>query len=203
MMGGMPKVSAEHLENRRRQILDAATICFSRQGFHATSMQDIFQASGLSAGAVYRYFPSKTALIKEITEEALAVTGGILDRAIAEAAAGDPAAVSIADTVTRVVIRAGTDELTAVRPVILHIWAEAGRDPELTRLSANLLGRLADRFERLLVLHVKVGRLPPDTDTAGLARLILATVQGYLVQYAFLGGPEGVAAASQAVFGDL
>jgi AcrR family transcriptional regulator len=50
----MPKVSQEHLERRRQQILEAATECFARQGFRGTSMQDIFDASGLSAGAVYR-----------------------------------------------------------------------------------------------------------------------------------------------------
>jgi TetR/AcrR family transcriptional regulator, transcriptional repressor of aconitase len=201
-MGGMPKVSEAHLESRRRQILDAATSCFARQGFHATSMQDIFQSSGLSAGAVYRYFPSKTALIREIAEDALAATGGELDSAITEAA-GDPASLSIPDVVTRVVARLGTSQLIAVRPVIMHIWAEAGRDPDLTVLAADLLGQLASRFERLLLLHAEAGRLPPGTDTAALARLILATIQGYLVQYGILGEPPDVAAASQAVFGGL
>jgi hypothetical protein len=47
----MPKVSKEHLERRRQQILEAATECFARQGLHGTSMQDIFDASGLSAGS--------------------------------------------------------------------------------------------------------------------------------------------------------
>ena len=199
----MPKVSEEHLENRRRQILDAAADCFARQGFHGTSMQDIFQASGLSAGAVYRYFPSKTELIRAITENALAVTGGVLDRAIAEATAGNLAAVSIADTITSVVATMNSDQLAKVRRVIMHIWAESSGNPELAELSATLLGRVTDRIERLLALHAKAGRLPPDTDTAALARLILATMQGYIVQYTVLGDANGIAAASQAVFGDL
>ena len=53
----MPKVSDAHRAARRRQILDAARRRFVRNGFHATSMQDIFAEAGLSAGAVYRYFP--------------------------------------------------------------------------------------------------------------------------------------------------
>ncbi len=37
----MPKVTDAHLEARRQQILDAASACFARQGFHQTSIQDL------------------------------------------------------------------------------------------------------------------------------------------------------------------
>ena len=37
----MPKVQPEYLEHRRQQILGAAAACFSRNGFHQTSMHDI------------------------------------------------------------------------------------------------------------------------------------------------------------------
>ncbi|MCP9983807.1 TetR/AcrR family transcriptional regulator [Actinomadura madurae] len=60
----MPRVSEEHLERRRRQILEAARACFVRKGIHETSMQDIFAEAGLSAGAVYRYFKSKNEIIE-------------------------------------------------------------------------------------------------------------------------------------------
>ena len=58
-MRAMPRVSDEHLAARRQQILDAARACFLRNGFHATSMQDVIGEAGLSVGAVYRYFKSK------------------------------------------------------------------------------------------------------------------------------------------------
>ena len=59
----MPKVSEEHLRARRRQIIRAALVCLSLQGFHRTTMQDIVQESGLSVGAFYRYFESKEAIV--------------------------------------------------------------------------------------------------------------------------------------------
>src|SRR5689334_18950733 len=68
----MPRVSPEHLGARRRQILAAARACFVRDGFHATSMQDILRAADLSAGAIYRYFPSKDAIVATIAKEAIA-----------------------------------------------------------------------------------------------------------------------------------
>ena len=62
----MPRVSEAHLAARRQQILDAARVCFTRNGFHATSMQDVIAEAGLSVGAVYRYFRSKEELVAAI-----------------------------------------------------------------------------------------------------------------------------------------
>lgn len=53
----------------RRRVLDAAAQCFTRNGFHATSMHEICAAAGMSPGALYRYFPSKEAIIIAIVEE--------------------------------------------------------------------------------------------------------------------------------------
>lgn len=65
----MPKVSAEHMEQRKQQVLQAATQCFAEKGFHACTMQDICQLSGMSPGAVYRYFPSKESIIQNMSEQ--------------------------------------------------------------------------------------------------------------------------------------
>ena len=65
----MPKVTQQHRDARREQILAAARRCFLSDGFHATSMQDLFAASGLSSGAVYSYFASKDDVIVAIAEE--------------------------------------------------------------------------------------------------------------------------------------
>lgn len=53
----------------RRRVLDAAAQCFTRNGFHATSMHEICTAAGMSPGALYRHFPSKEAIIIAIVEE--------------------------------------------------------------------------------------------------------------------------------------
>lgn len=66
----MPKVSDQHLEARRQQIVDAAFQCFARKGFHPTTMHDICAEAGLSAGAVYRYFASKEEIIASACGEA-------------------------------------------------------------------------------------------------------------------------------------
>src|SRR5690242_15007919 len=60
----MPKVSEQHMEARRQQIIDAAYRCFARKGFHQTTMRDIYEEAGLSPGAVYHYFSSKADIIE-------------------------------------------------------------------------------------------------------------------------------------------
>src|SRR5215510_12196798 len=68
----MPKVTQEHVDARRRQILSAALRAFAREGFHRTTMQDIFREADLSPGAVYSYFTGKDELIRAIIGEMMA-----------------------------------------------------------------------------------------------------------------------------------
>lgn len=50
------------------RILDAARNCFVRSGFQGASMNEICKEAGMSPGALYRYFPSKEAIIEAIAE---------------------------------------------------------------------------------------------------------------------------------------
>ncbi|RIY02467.1 TetR/AcrR family transcriptional regulator [Aureimonas flava] len=56
-------------DDRRRQILSAARACFARAGFHGASMGQVCAEAQMSPGALYRYFPSKDAIIEAIAEE--------------------------------------------------------------------------------------------------------------------------------------
>ncbi|MEF2552507.1 TetR/AcrR family transcriptional regulator [Aurantimonas sp. A2-1-M11] len=56
-------------DQRRCQVLVAARACFARAGFHGASMQQICAEAKMSPGALYRYFPSKDAIIEAIAEE--------------------------------------------------------------------------------------------------------------------------------------
>src|ERR1700739_4907897 len=67
----MPRLRPRTRDARRQQILGAARRCFTRNGFQATSMQDIFAESGLSAGAVYRHFTGKDEIITAIAQDVI------------------------------------------------------------------------------------------------------------------------------------
>ena len=61
----MTKLTASTRSNgeaRRQQIVDAASTCARRAGFHGASMAEIAHAAGLSVGQIYRYFENKEAI---------------------------------------------------------------------------------------------------------------------------------------------
>jgi TetR/AcrR family transcriptional regulator, repressor for uid operon len=61
-------------DQRRALIMAAAETSFAENGFHATTMADIAQKSGISVGALYRYFASKDALITSIIKQSHKMT---------------------------------------------------------------------------------------------------------------------------------
>src|SRR6476646_7997324 len=63
-----PLTRAERRDHQTQRIMDAAKICFVRSGFQGASMQQICAEAGMSPGALYRYFPSKEAIIEAICE---------------------------------------------------------------------------------------------------------------------------------------
>ncbi|MGV3488651.1 MAG: TetR/AcrR family transcriptional regulator [Tuberibacillus sp.] len=65
----MPKVSQEHLNKRRLDILEAAKRVFLRKGFEPTTMKDVVEESGMSRGGVYQYFSSTEEMLEALHEE--------------------------------------------------------------------------------------------------------------------------------------
>jgi len=65
-------------EVRRQKIIDIAATLFARQGYAATSINDLGRAVGLAKGALYYYIGSKENLLIEIQSRVL---GPLLSRA--------------------------------------------------------------------------------------------------------------------------
>jgi AcrR family transcriptional regulator len=65
----MPKVSAEQLERRRRQILDGARQCFARYGFEGATVRTLEAETGLSRGAIFHHFRDKESLFLAVAED--------------------------------------------------------------------------------------------------------------------------------------
>jgi AcrR family transcriptional regulator len=65
----MPKVTPEHKERRRREILDAARTCFANHGYEGATVARLEEATGLSRGAIFNYFPNKEAIFLDLATE--------------------------------------------------------------------------------------------------------------------------------------
>lgn len=69
-------------DQRRTQLLETATRLFTHSGFHATSMDDIAAAAGVTKPVLYQHFDSKETLFSEVVR----VTGERLVEGVAELA---------------------------------------------------------------------------------------------------------------------
>ncbi len=54
---------------RKQQVLDAACKIFAQRGFHATSMDEIASAVGVTKPVLYQHFSSKRALFLELLDD--------------------------------------------------------------------------------------------------------------------------------------
>src|SRR5215216_6277042 len=106
--------------DRRTRILDAAERRFVRAGFHRTTMQDVAVEAGMSPGNLYRYFPSKDAIVVGLAER---------DRA---QMACDFAPLSEAEDITATFVRLARkhflEEPREKAVLCLEIWSEATRN---------------------------------------------------------------------------
>lgn len=66
-----PRVSEEHLQQRRANIMSAATDVFIEHGYEHTTMKHVMDAAGVSRGGLYQYFSNKEDLFEAILEEGL------------------------------------------------------------------------------------------------------------------------------------
>jgi AcrR family transcriptional regulator len=190
----MPKVSQQHRDARRDQILSAARRCFLRDGFHATSMQDLFAESGLSAGAVYRYFASKDEVILAIAEDNMHEVLAMINQ-VATADPGHSVGEVVADALALVQAK---HEADGVGGMAVLVWSEALRNPELAAKLRALLAGMHDDLTRLAAGHQRAGDLPGGVPADAIGRTLVAVMAGSILQLTIL-GPDAVSDIADAV----
>ncbi len=196
----MPRVTEQHREARRRQIIDAARRCFSRNGFHATSMQDVLREADLSAGALYRYFRSKTEIIAAVAEDVLGpVTGEIANVLHTEPV--PPLADSMAIVLGTVEAQSGED---GILRVAVQVWGEALREPALGEFVDTTYRRFRSLFVQLAERARQAGHLPSSADPEQVGAVLFGLVPGYALQRLLIGDtitPEGYLAGLRVLIG--
>jgi TetR/AcrR family transcriptional regulator, transcriptional repressor of aconitase len=190
----MPKVTHQYRDARRDQILSAARRCFLRDGFHATSMQDLFAEAGLSSGAVYRYFASKDDVIAAIAEENMRdVVAMIHD--VASSQPDRPIGAVLADIFKVVQTNDARDGLAGLA---LLAWSETLRSPVLADRFAELFAQMRADLSEVVRENQRAGNLPRQVPAESLATVLISIVPGYILQLATLGS-AAVGEASVAV----
>lgn len=189
----MPKVSQDHLDARRQQILDAAVRCFAARGIHPTTMQHIVRESGLSAGAIYSYFSSKDEIVRAIADARHLWERRLIRDAVSEKDAGS----SLHGLVHALFLALTDDEENERRRVGIEMWAEALHNPGVLEITREGVDEPLRMLTRWIAAAQARGELAPHLDARSLARVGVALFQGFILQKAWderadLGGYLGV-----------
>ncbi|MFD7875588.1 TetR/AcrR family transcriptional regulator [Streptomyces sp. NPDC059766] len=196
----MPKVTQEYMEARRKQILEAARRCFLRDGFHSTSMQDLFAEADLSAGAVYRHFASKDEMITAIVEENIREVLAMV-HSVAEHRPSSSVGAMMADVLE--LVKAKTLE-QGIAGLAVLAWSESLRNPSLAAQFNDLLTQMRLDFAEVVREHQKSGNLPREVPAEAIAATFVCILPGYILQLAMgdFHGVEGVPEALRALWPD-
>jgi TetR/AcrR family transcriptional regulator, repressor for uid operon len=176
----MPKISEEQRRTRRLQILNVAGRCFARQGFHRTTMEDIVRALKSSPGAVYCYFRGKHDIVAAIAEERHNRETALLSELLVSGNVGEGL-----QRMARVFFEMLDDPKERERrKLTIQIWAEALRDRRIRKIVERGI-RQRDLLTTALRNAQLAGRLPKDVDADAFSRVLLALVQGFILQQAW------------------
>jgi AcrR family transcriptional regulator len=117
--------SAAKYDARRLELVDIAARVFARKGYHATSVDDLVEATGLKRGGLYHYISSKEDLLIAAHERFIAP---LLENARAIAAEDLPAEEALRRVAQALMhdIAVYQDQVT----VFLHEWRAIEHRPE-------------------------------------------------------------------------
>jgi TetR/AcrR family transcriptional regulator, repressor for uid operon len=189
----MRRANAQLQSDRRSEILAAAQRCFVRAGFHGASMQDICAEAGMSPGNLYRYFPSKEAIIAGIAERDRAEVAQQFARA--DLSQG---LFAMLEGMAQHYFREYPRERVLL---CTEIMSEARRNPEIARISASFDADVRKWLLDLLRAGVECGDVPADVDLEGAVTVLMLVADGVWWRRAL--DPQFDAAAVVPMFMDV
>jgi AcrR family transcriptional regulator len=174
----MPKVSDDHRRAQEERFVDAARRCFTRLGVENTSMENIRSEAGVSAGLMYRYFPSKNDMIRA----AIAGSMDQFEALIIEVSEGHKA--DTASGFLRLLLETLSEFRRHADGVDLFVlaiqgWAHAQSHPEAKHVIAESIARQLTSYRSV------AKRWTTSANSDGAARAVAAAVVGYIVESAF------------------
>lgn len=163
---------AERRDQQIARIMEAAKTCFVRSGFQGASMQQICAECGMSPGALYRYFPSKEAIIEAITEEDRR-TDAVIFTAMQENPCVVEGVVEAAMAHIRHMHECGKAEL------FTEIRAESMRNEAVQRTCIGITGEISDMFQAYFRLAMERGEIDPCVEIEALLPALMAIGEGF------------------------
>jgi AcrR family transcriptional regulator len=159
--------------DRRRDLVRVAARLLTAGGVDAVQIAEIAAAGGVSRQLVYKFFPSRQAIIKAVLEDfADALTAEFGRHALGRLPAG------LADA-TQVFVEAACDTIEAQGAGAWHLLDSKGPDPEVARLGRSIMDRLVAPWPVRIAGVTGIG----EREAAIVARMLVAAGRAVLDQW--------------------
>jgi AcrR family transcriptional regulator len=163
----VPKVTQEHLDARRAQILDGARRAFSEHGYEGATVARLEEATGLSRGAIFHYFENKADLFVALAMDVNVRFGDIL-------------------------VESGLDEafrlLTSENPewlaVLIETESRMRHDEDFVQRFEAKAADVSPRIREWFRHEQEEGRLRADVSWEELGRFITSVLNGLALRVA-------------------
>jgi len=166
----MRRVNVQLQADRRAEILAAAQRCFVRSGFHGASMQEICAEAGMSPGNLYRYFPSKEAIIAGIAER---------DRAeVVAQLAGVENAPDFFATFAALAHHHFVERTEDEVGLCAEIMSESRRNPSIARIMNEFDKDVTVRLTSMLRAAAERGEISNDIDFDAVVSMLMVIADG-------------------------
>jgi AcrR family transcriptional regulator len=165
---------AERRDQQIQRILEAAKNCFVRSGFQGASMQQICAECGMSPGALYRYFPSKEAIVAAICEadreDDMTCFGALREATSAVDGLVDAAMAHVTHT---------HDKGSA--PLFAEMRSESNRNATIRDTVDGHKQEVAAMIVPLLESAIERGEIDPPVDLRTLMTVIMSVGEGIAI----------------------
>jgi TetR/AcrR family transcriptional regulator, repressor for uid operon len=156
--------------DRKNRILDGAERCFVCNGFHKSTMQDVASECSMSPGNLYRYFPSKDAIVAGLAardrEQFNADFVALLHH--------PQPAIAFMEMGKRHLV----DESRSKTIMMMEIWAEASRNPRMAEICGGMDRSITDCLTQFITHWRHIEKFEGQGTPAEVAVLIIAISDG-------------------------
>lgn len=176
----VPRVSQDHLDARRRQILDGSRACFARHGYEGATVRRLEEATGLSRGAIFHHFRDKESLFLALAEDDA--------RRMAEIVAEQGLVQVMRELLSAPETHAGADHPADWLGTRLEVSRRLRTDPDFRSRWAERSQQLTEATRARLQRQRDAGNLRDDVDVVTLTAFLELVLEG-LVSHLAMGLP--------------
>jgi AcrR family transcriptional regulator len=164
-------------EQTREQLLAAAVRVFAAKGYEGSRVSEIAAEAGLSTGAIYSQYGSKTELLcAAVRSKGPKAVAGLVDSGSSGSVVGVLRFLGTRLGVARPGRRGATS-----RAILVESLAASRREPEVADVLRSSLREREQRFAALVRKGQEAGEIGTDVSADGVARLCLLLLLGSVV----------------------